>query len=216
MKLSNYILWAILLSGSFLALTSCTSLKNIPLKNDGIRLINRNLVNQDISGTQLVTLNAQPGSGLAVINGVKFSQGTLELDIRGENNPGQSFVGMAFNIQNDSTYEAVYFRPFNFHSPEKIRREHSMQYISHPEFGWRKLRTEREGQFEAEYTSPPSPDDWFAVTLQVTAKTVIVKEKSTERILMEVDRLTTSKSGQIGFWVGHNSKGSFRNLKIRK
>ncbi len=215
MKLRNHKSLAILFSCFWFGLSSCSSLKSIKLNNDGIQLINRNLVTKDISGTQLVSLNAQAGSGLAVINDVEFNLGTIELEIRGENNPGQSFVGMAFNIQNDSTYEAIYFRPFNFQSPEEIRREHCMQYISHPEFGWRKLRTELEGQFEAEYINPPDPDDWFAVSLEIEPNTVIVKEKSTGRILMEVDRLTMTESDRIGFWVGHGSKGSFRNLKVK-
>ena len=160
-------------------------------------------------------LDRKPGDGLGVIEHVNFTEGIVEIDLLGENNPGKSFVGFAFNIQNDSTYEAVYFRPFNFHSEEEIRRSHSMQYIFHPENTWRKLRTEQEGKFEATFINPPNPDDWFSVRLNITENTVTVYDADNNRQLMTVPRLTFTQSPRIGLWAGFNSKGGYRNLKIK-
>ena len=80
---------------------------------------------------------------VSVIQDVEFDKGTIEVELLGENNPGKSFIGIAFNIQNDSTYEVIYFRPFNFVAKEQIRKDHMVQYIFHPEFTWRKLRDEK-------------------------------------------------------------------------
>ena len=124
-------------------------------------------------------------------------------------------MGLAFNIQNDSTFEAIYFRPFNFQAEEKIRREHSVQYVFHPKNPWRYLRTNFEGQYEAEFPRQPSPDDWFSVRIAIDDKKVKVYDKESKTELLAIDRLSEQMSDKIALWVGHNSKGEFRNLKIR-
>jgi hypothetical protein len=161
-------------------------------------------------------MDAQESSGLAILNHITFEKGVIELDILGEDNPGKSFVGLAFNIQNDSTYEAVYFRPFNFHSTEQIRRDHGMQYIFHPDYPWFKLRKDREGQFESVFTNPPSPDDWFRVRIIIHPDQIIVEDPRSGKQLMQCERLTKPKSDKIGFWTGFGSKGSFKKLQVKK
>ena len=195
---------------AILFIVSCKSQKDIVLKNESITKVNRQV---SINGNTL-NVNASEGDGLAILEDVSFKVGTLQFDVKGENDPGKSFVGIAFNIQNDSTYESIYFRPFNFESPEKVRREHGIQYIYEPKFPWRRLRQEQEGVFEAEFIDPPSPDDWFSITLKVEKDKVTVMESGSNRTLLEVERLSSTSSGKIGFWVGNNSKGSFRNLRI--
>lgn len=195
-------------------LASCTNGKHIIFKNDMIVTVNREISNKAELNSGILSLNAQNGDGIAILKNVKFESGTISIDFQGEDVAGKSFVGLAFNIQNDSTYEAVYFRPFNFKSSEKIRREHGIQYIYHPEFSWRKLRTEREGVFEAEFINPPNPNDWFSIELTINPTMVIVTDKSSGEILMKIERLTKHISNSIGLWTGHNSKGSYRNLKI--
>jgi hypothetical protein len=178
-------------------------------------MINRDIVSIDDSKTSLV-LNRKRGDGMAIINDFKFDKGIINLELKGENNPGKSFVGIAFNIQNDSTYEAVYFRPFNFQSDEKVRREHSVQYIYHPKYTWQFLRTNYEGQFESDYPRQPMPDEWFGVNVKIDDKKVYVYDQETSTELLAIDRLTKQVSNRIGLWTGFNSKGEFRNLKIKK
>src|SRR5258706_13242098 len=49
------------------------------------------------------------------LEGVTFTEGTIECDILGKSSPrGSNFPGIAFHGENNSTYECVYFRPFNF------------------------------------------------------------------------------------------------------
>jgi len=202
------------LAGILLSILNCSENKYIELNKSKIQLINREFVSTKDIESNTIALDAQNSSGLAIINNLEFETGIIEFDILGENNPGKSFVGIAFNIQNDSTYEAIYFRPFNFLSPEKIRREHCVQYIFHPEFPWYRLRKEKEGQFEAEYFNPPSPDDWFSVRIIIKPERVIVEKLISGKVLMEVGRLSKTVSTKIGFWTGYGSKGSFKNLRI--
>ncbi len=180
---------------------------------DNLDVINRDIVSISNSKNTL-TLNNKIGSGMAIIKNLDFDEGVIELELKGENNPQKSFVGIAFNIQNDSTYEAVYFRPFNFQSDKKLRREHSVQYIYHPKYGWRFLRTNNEGQFESEFPRQPAPDDWFGVRIKIDDKKVQVYDQETNTELLSIKRLTKQVSNRIGLWTGFNSKGGFRNLKI--
>ena len=194
---------------------SCISAQAVLFQEEDIRVVNREIVSISDSGSEL-SLNNQKGAGMAVLNGASFEEGVIEVELKGENNPGKSFVGIAFNIQNDSTYEAVYFRPFNFQSDEPNRRAHSVQYIYHPNNGWKYLRTNHEGVYEAEFPRRPSPDDWFKVMLQIDEKKVMVYDLETNTEILSVERRTDQVSNMLGLWTGFDSKGSFRNLKIQE
>ena len=195
-----------------LTFISCSE-KITRLTDENLDVVNRDILSID-EDLNTVSLNAKLGDGFAIIENVNFDVGTIELELKGENNPGKSFLGIAFNIQNDSTYEAIYFRPFNFQSGKKIRREHSVQYIYEPKHTWRFLRTNYPEQFEAEYPRQPSPDEWFGVQVKIDSKKVYVYDRESNTELLSVERLGNQVSNKIALWTGNNSKGDFRNLKI--
>jgi hypothetical protein len=60
-----------------------------------------------------VSFNSQEGDGIAWLEDIEFGDGIIEIDIKGKDVPGNSFVGVAFHGLDDRTYDAVYFRPFN-------------------------------------------------------------------------------------------------------
>ncbi|MTI32629.1 family 16 glycoside hydrolase [Xanthovirga aplysinae] len=183
------------------------------LKWNNITIVNREVSNYETDG---IELNAREGNGLAILDQVEFKTGTIKLEIKGENAPGRSFVGFAFNIENDTTYEAVYFRPFNFIAKEAERKSHMMQYIYHPVYTWYKLREERTDEFEREMQTPPKPENWFKVKIEVKDKNVVVFVNGQPEPDMKIERLTSSTPTKIGLWVGHGSSGRFRNLIISK
>ncbi|AWX43947.1 hypothetical protein HME9304_00945 [Flagellimonas maritima] len=185
------------------------------LKSDKIKAVNRSI---SLFGDKedAVEMNAEDESGIGIIEDVEFEKGLIEIELLGENNPGKSFIGIAFNIQNDETYEAIYFRPFNFVAKEQIRKEHMVQYIYHPEFTWRKLRKEKTGEFENEIKMPPNPDDWFKAIIHVEETTVKVFVNDLSEPVLIVDRLTKPLSKKIGIWTGFGSSGRFRNLILKE
>lgn len=71
--------------------------------------------------------------GLAILQNVQFSEGTLEVDLRGGGSQQASFVGLAFGVADAKTFEAVYFRPFRFADADKEARSHAVQYVAWPE-----------------------------------------------------------------------------------
>ena len=184
-------------------------------QNKKIKVVNRII---SLYGDQLdaVEMNAKNNDGIGILEDVEFDKGTIEVDLLGENNPGKSFIGIAFNIQNDKTYEVIYFRPFNFVAKEQIRKDHMVQYIFHPEFTWKKLRDERTGEFENEIATPPNPDDWFKVIININEEKVEVYVNELPEPVLTVDRLTSTKSKKIGIWTGFGSSGRFKNLNLRE
>lgn len=161
---------------------------------------------------EIIHLNAMENDGLLWLNGSEFGNGTIEADIKGKNVQGQSFVGIAFHGTNNSTYDAIYFRPFNFQNPDRDR--HSVQYISHPGYTWHKLREEHPNEFENWVSPVPEPNDWFHVKILVEFPVVKVFIDNALKPTLEVKQLSNQKEGLIGFWVGNNSEGHFKNLKV--
>lgn len=167
-----------------------------------------------IDNVSHLKFNAKPGDGLAVYKNIEFENGILEFDVKGKDVLQQSFVGIAFHIQNDSTFNAIYFRPFNFKKSE--RTSHSVQYISHPEFTWQKLRTVFPEQFEKTVNPIPNPDDFFHAKIEVKWPLVKVFVENSKTPSLEVKMLSAFKKGKVGFWVGNGSDGEFKNLVVTK
>ncbi len=204
------------LSILFLSLFILSCTKNtieIGFAEKNLKLVNRELI---FINTKSLELNHKAGVGLAILKKIDFNKGAIDVELKGEDAPGRSFVGIAFNIQNDSTYEAVYFRPFNFQSEDKIRREHAIQYISHPKNTWKFLRTNFKGIYEAEFPRKPVPTEWFKIRIEIEDSSIQIIDLKTNTKLLSVERLENQKSDVIGLWTGNNSKGSFKNLMIQK
>ena len=178
-----------------------------------IKAVNRTLSIYDNS-PGAVEMNAAEGDGLGILKEIAFETGTIEVELLGENNPGKSFIGIAFNIQDEETFEAIYFRPFNFVATEQARKDHMVQYVNHPEYTWYKLREERTMEFENEIPAPPDPDAWFKAIIKVSEKHVAVFMDEDADPVLKVERLATLKSQKIGLWTGNGSSGRFRNLSI--
>jgi hypothetical protein len=178
------------------------------------RVVNRqaSVIRED--GKVVVRLDERVGDGAAWLEGSKFATGTIELEIRGKDLFQRSFVGVAFHGADDQTYEAVYFRPFNFRSTEPARRSHAVQYISQPENTWQKLRSEQPGRFEQAVQPVPDPTGWFRARIEVTPSRVRVLVDGAAQPSLDVPRLTDRKTGLIGFWVGNGSGGDFANLRV--
>src|SRR5215475_3028982 len=83
--------------------------------------------------TGAVHLSAGENVGLAWVDGTDFREGTIELDVRGKDVYQESFLGVAFHAKNDTTYESVYIRPFNFRATDPARHHHAAQYMTVPE-----------------------------------------------------------------------------------
>ena len=183
-------------------------------KANKIEVFNRTLDQTKANSPQAVFLNAAPDDGLAWITGVEFSEGTIELEIKGKNEQGRSFVGIAFHGQDNRVFDAVYLRPFNFQATEPERRSHSIQYISIPGHDWSELRKSYPGKYEFAITPAPDPDSWVKLKLVVNGKNVTAFVNGSDVPALTVELLNDRLKGKVGLWVGNGSDGWFRNLKV--
>jgi len=180
----------------------------------GWKLVNRGATAVIDGVRKAVRLDERPGNGIAWLEGSKFTEGAIEFDVRGKDVPQQSFVGIVFNGIDDATWDAVYFRPFNFNNPNPENAGHSVQYVSHPVFTWQKLRAERPNQFEKPVRPVPDPNGWFHARIVVTALKISVYVDGAAEPCLEVEKLGNRGAGRVGLFVGNNSGGDFADLKI--
>ena len=179
-----------------------------------VQVFNRSASSVSDGTRKGLRLSSSPGDGVAYLRGIEFGNGTIELDIRGKDLQGQSFVGVAFDGVDGTTYEAIYFRAFNFRAEDPARRGHAVQYISHPTYTWQKLRAERPGIFEQPVNPAPDPNAWFHVRVVVASPKVSVFVGDAKEPCLVVTRLSDRTKGLVGLWVGNNSGGDFANLNI--
>lgn len=211
-RTTHYLLFVLLVCTAFCR-SSAQAQARQPDISDRTRwqIYNREL--QFISKDSLV-LGEAPEDGLYLFNEEMSTPAVIELDIRGENKMNQSFVGVAFNAQDAKTYEAIYFRPFNFYNPDTIRRPRSVQYVYQPNYPWDKLRAEHPGKYENRVLQAPDPNKWFHVKIEINHPVIKVYVNNNPSPSLVVNSLSTLRKGRVGFMVGHMSKGSFANLVV--
>lgn len=209
-KITTLLVGLLVLSGT---VSAQKTLRLSQLQKKGkLHAINRTISIETDEQSDYIKVSESAGEGIVWMPIENLSTGTFTLELRGKDEIQKSFVGLAFSGQNDTTFEAVYCRPFNFLAIDSVRRIHSIQYIAHPEFTWKKLRDERNAEFENAIQFPPEPNNWFSMTIHVTDTEVIALINGNASPALKVTRLRTAKSGKIGIFLGAGSGGDFRKL----
>ena len=157
---------------------------------------------------------------LAIVENLAFTNGTIEVDVAGQPNPHASggargFVGVAFRVQPDrGTYDCFYLRPTNGRAEDQERRNHTVQYISHPEFTWSKFRQDSPSRYESYVDITPAT--WIHVKIEVTgdkARLFIDGREQPTLIINDV-KSGAAGSGAVALWFEGSTVAHFANLKI--
>lgn len=162
-----------------------------------------------------IVLNKTDDEGMMVLRDFEMGNGIIEFDVKGENLVQQSFVGISFNIQDDKTYENIYFRPFNFINPDTARRSRAVQYANLPNETWFKLRETFPGKYENKVNPVPDPDSWFHAKIVIKKPLIKVFVNNSPEPCLVVESLAANTTGKIGLWTGPSTRGSFTNLVIK-
>jgi hypothetical protein len=206
--------------GFFATLTGTAQSKTVMIdlvnmsEHNQLDVYNRKVSIFSESGKTGIRFSKNENDGIAWLKGVEFSDGTIELDIRGKDVLQQSFVGIAFHGTDNKTLDAIYFRPFNFQSTDPVRKIHAVQYVSHPDYTWDVLRDKFNGQYEKAVDPNPEGNDWFHAKIVIKYPQVTVFVNGNSQPSLSVRKLNDRKTGKIGLWVGNNSDGDFANLRI--
>ncbi len=158
---------------------------------------------------------------LASIDGVTFASGTIEAEVAGAPAPGaaegaRGFVGIAFRLQEDGkTYDAFYLRPTNGRAEDQERRNHSVQYISHPDWPWFRLRKETPSRYEA--YADLVPGEWTKIRIEVRGERarLYVNDSPQPTLIVNDVKSGASAKGAVALWLGPGTIAHFRNLTIR-
>lgn len=156
---------------------------------------------------------------LAIVDGIEFGNGTIELEIasrpkQGSGQGARGFAGIAFHVAADrSKFECFYLRPTNGRADDQERRNHSVQYISFPDHPWHKLRKEAPSRYESYADVQPSV--WMPVRVEVEgAKARLYVLGATQPTLLVSDLKMGPTQGGIAFWIGPGTEAFFRGLKV--
>ena len=192
---------------------------------DNLLPINTSIVSQIYLGKETIKVTELDPSNyykdtIVRIKEVEFKNGTIEVSLIGElsenaNAQARGFVGIAFRINNDnSKFECIYLRPTNSRSNDQLRRNHSVQYISHPEYHWYKLRKETPGKYET-YVDI-NKDDWTKIKITVKDNNAILYVNDSQQPTLIVKDLkhNPASTGAIGLWISEGTVAHFSDLDI--
>jgi hypothetical protein len=153
---------------------------------------------------------------------VEFKDGTIEASVLSKLVPNapelaRGFIGVAFRIDDaNSKFECIYIRPTNGRADDQVRRNHSIQYFSYPDYKFQRLRKEAPEQYES--YADMGLNEWINMRIVVKgaqAKLFLNENKQPSLIVNDLKH-GADASGAIGLWVDVGTEGYFSNVKISK
>lgn len=153
------------------------------------------------------------------IKGVDFKNGVIEVKVLSrllKNAPdfARGFIGIAFHINASNTkYESIYLRPVNARVEDQVRRNHSIQYYSYPDYKFDRLRKESPERYES--YADMEMEKWITMTIEVKdTQAKLFLDNGRQPVLVVNDLKHGASSGAIGLWVEVGTEAFFSDLKI--
>jgi len=212
---------AITLAAWTLSAHAAPALRHIAIENgeglEYVRTVPKPVTYRNVKALQLVA--AADNDSVALVKDLDFKDGTLEVDLAGLPGPGaantaRGFVGVAFrSAPHAAAFDCFYLRPTNGRADDQLRRNHSVQYVSEPDYGWERLRTQTPGVYESYVDLETGA--WTHVKIEVNgvrARLFVNGAAQPSLIVNDLKRGVTS--GAIGLWIGPGTEAYFRNLQI--
>ena len=149
-----------------------------------------------------------------------FSNGTIEVTLLSRLLPNaeafaRGFIGLAFRINKDnSRFESIYIRPTNGRAEDQLRRNHSTQYFSYPDYKFDRLRKEAEGKYES--YADMGLNEWIKMKIVVKdAQAKLYLNDNPQPVLIVNDlKLGAANSGAVGLFVDTGTEAFFRDIKV--
>ena len=167
------------------------------------------LAGQDATDTTMV----------AILAGSDFTGGTIALDVAGAPRAdvpaSRGFIGLAFHVSGDpERYESFYVRPTNARCDDQLRRNHTVQYVSVPDYPWQRLRQETPGVYESYADMEAGAWTHLEVRVQGTHALLFVNGASQPALIVNDLKLGDTR-GAIALWSHTFTDGYFANLTVK-
>jgi hypothetical protein len=166
------------------------------------------------------TVNQPDAPTFIKLKGISFKDGTIEVNVLSRLLPNapqsaRGFIGIAFRINDSaSKFESIYIRPTNGRADDQVRRNHSIQYFSYPDYPFSRLRKEAPEQYES--YADMGLNEWIRLKIVVfgsQAKLFLNNSKQPSLIVNDL-KLGSNVAGAIGLWVDGGTEGYFSDVKI--
>jgi hypothetical protein len=157
----------------------------------------------------------------AILGDSDFTNGTIDAEVAGAPRaaaPGDSrgFIGISFRVQQDERrYENLYLRPTNGRAEDQLRRNHSVQYTSEPDFPWPRLREESAGTYESYVDLEPGA--WTAMRIVVSGRRAeLYVNGATQPCLIVNDLKLGDTHGRVALWAHSSTDAYFSHVAIHR
>lgn len=208
-----------------LSLTLCAQEQialNDAAKLEAVNVSFSNTMYKGKKALKVMPAEVQTEAKFVKLLGAEFENGTIELEVVGARNKSagknaRGFVGLAFRINNDnSEFECFYIRPTNGRANDQLRRNHSVQYISYPNFPWHKLRKDTPGKYETYADLVEGEWTKLKIVVENESAKLYVGGVTQPTLLVNDLKLGGEKEGSIGLWVGPGTEAYFSGMTVSK
>jgi hypothetical protein len=154
------------------------------------------------------------------IKNLDFTDGDIEVSVLSRLLPtaapsDRGFIGVAFRINDSNTaFECIYIRPTNGRAEDQVRRNHSIQYFSYPEYKFSRLRKENPEMYES--YADMGLNEWIKMKIVVQdnrAKLFLNNQQQPSLIVNDLKH-GAGVSGAIGLFVDVGTEGYFKDLRV--
>ena len=158
------------------------------------------------------------GEAYAVVKNAVLHNGSIDVELAGRPAGGsvegaRGFIGIGFRLQSDR-FEYIYLRPTNGRADDQVRRNHSTQYSSHPDFSFAVSRKEAPEKYESYVDLEPGV--WTRVRITVDGtKARLYVHGAPQPCLIVNDLKLGDSSGGVALWIGPGTEGYFTGLQIK-
>ena len=158
------------------------------------------------------------GEAYAIVTGPEFHDGTIEVEMAGRPAGGaaegaRGFIGIAFRLR-DGRFEYIYLRPTNGRADDQVRRNHSTQYSSFPDFDFARSRKDAPEKYESYVDLEPGVWTPFRLVVQGATARLFV-HGAAQPCLIVNDLKLGDASGAVALWIGPGTEGYFTGLAVR-
>jgi hypothetical protein len=168
------------------------------------------------------TVNKPNAAAFVKLKGTNLKNGTIEVKVlsrltKNASASARGFIGVAFRINDSSTkFESIYIRPTNGRADDQVRRNHSIQYYSYPDYPFDRLRKEAPEKYES--YADMELNRWITLRIEVKDEKARLYIDNAQQPCLIVNDLKhgPDMSGAVALWVDMGTEGYFSDLKIVK
>lgn len=228
MVTKNYTMKRIILTSSIFFFASLSLLHSQTFKFDKSKLeaVNVSMSIEKLMGREVVKVTQDPtvtqanAPTFAKLKDVAFKNGTIEVKVLSRLLPNaaesaRGFIGIAFRINDSaSKFESIYIRPTNGRANDQVRRNHSIQYFSFPDYPFSRLRKEAPEKYES--YADMGLNEWITLKIVVldSSAMLFINDSKQPSLIVNDLKLGPNVTGGIGLWVDLGTEGYFSDVKI--